>query len=71
MTRAIDDLWYILIRDRGQLCERCGNWEAIEVHHIDKNPRNNEISNLLLLCKDCHRAIHKAMRRKSSILCRM
>jgi 5-methylcytosine-specific restriction endonuclease McrA len=24
------------------------------VHHIDGNPRNNEISNLVLLCPECH-----------------
>lgn len=24
------------------------------IHHIDGNPRNNEISNLILLCPKCH-----------------
>jgi 5-methylcytosine-specific restriction endonuclease McrA len=24
------------------------------VHHMDGNPRNNEMSNLVLLCPDCH-----------------
>jgi 5-methylcytosine-specific restriction endonuclease McrA len=24
------------------------------VHHIDGNPRNNEIGNLVLLCPECH-----------------
>ena len=24
------------------------------IHHIDGNPRNNEISNLVLLCPNCH-----------------
>lgn len=24
------------------------------VHHIDGNPKNNEVSNLVLLCSKCH-----------------
>lgn len=27
----------------------------LEIHHIDGNPVNNQISNLILLCKSCHR----------------
>lgn len=28
------------------------------VHHIDKNPTNNNAFNLLPLCPDCHKNIH-------------
>ena len=41
-------------------CERCGNteWEGLaiplEVHHIDGNKHNNSLSNLQLLCPNCH-----------------
>lgn len=28
------------------------------VHHIDKNPSNNILSNLVLLCSSCHRKVH-------------
>lgn len=34
-----------------------------EVHHIDKNPFNNDMSNLMLLTKDEHRAIHDSDRK--------
>jgi hypothetical protein len=26
----------------------------IEIHHLDKNPQNNELDNLIPLCFDCH-----------------
>jgi hypothetical protein len=29
-----------------------------EVHHVDNNPKNNEIDNLALVTKKAHRAIH-------------
>jgi len=31
-----------------------------EVHHIDQNPENNEITNLIPLCSIHHRLIHMA-----------
>ena len=31
----------------------------LEVHHIDKNIKNNSGVNLVPLCKNCHSAIHK------------
>lgn len=43
----------------GQLrCEVCGYDEhsfCIELHHLDNNPRNNSISNIVVLCCMCHR----------------
>lgn len=41
-------------------CERCGNTEwlgstiPLELHHIDGNHKNNNLSNLQLLCPNCH-----------------
>lgn len=41
-------------------CMACG-WnkyeQLIEVHHIDSDRSNNDISNLAVLCPTCHRAI--------------
>ena len=41
-------------------CENCGITEwmgtkvSIELHHIDGNRENNDISNLKILCPNCH-----------------
>jgi hypothetical protein len=32
---------------------------AIDVHHIDENPANNDPSNLIALCPTCHSAFHR------------
>lgn len=49
-----------IINLRGRKCEECGLDEwlgepiTLEVHHIDGNSLNNELSNLKLLCPNCH-----------------
>jgi 5-methylcytosine-specific restriction endonuclease McrA len=41
-------------------CESCGNaaWMGaeipLELHHVDGNPNNNSLENLLILCPNCH-----------------
>lgn len=40
-------------------CEECGTTEKIDRHHIDKNPRNNERSNIAFLCKLHHQRLHR------------
>jgi hypothetical protein len=34
------------------------------IHHIDGNPRNNEISNLVLLCPNCHSKVIELLSKK-------
>lgn len=39
----------------------CGYKEhvgVLEVHHIDKNTQNNILSNLMVLCANCHKMTH-------------
>lgn len=45
---------------RGQLCERCGydKKEILNVHHKDRDRKNNNLSNLELLCPNCHAEEH-------------
>lgn len=41
-------------------CICCGYDEdtrILEVHHIDENHKNNDLSNLCILCPNCHRKI--------------
>ena len=44
------------------LCEMClkqnKTTPAYLVHHIDENPKNNNMVNLMSLCNKCHEKIH-------------
>jgi hypothetical protein len=43
----------------------CGATSALEIHHIDGNPENNDVANLLLLCANHHaRVTRKEIDRK-------
>lgn len=39
-------------------CSVCGVEGKTEIHHIDKNPKNNSPENLKEVCKYCHKEIH-------------
>ena len=39
-------------------CEKCKGVAPLEIHHKDGNRANNEIENLQILCKTCHRVVH-------------
>jgi hypothetical protein len=41
-----------------EACEECGTTESLGVHHIDRNPANNDISNLMVLCARHHKKLH-------------
>ena len=44
-------------------CVICGysHIEALEVHHLDKDRSNNNITNLEILCANCHVLKHKGL----------
>lgn len=46
------------------ICQKCGNefYQNLNVHHIDNNRLNNDISNLLVLCAGCHALQHPKSR---------
>ncbi len=49
-----------LIKERGRKCEKCdySKYEILQVHHKDKNRNNNNLSNLALICPNCHYEEH-------------
>lgn len=49
----------VAIEERGERCEICERTREVIVHHIDGDRGNNEMDNLLVVCKTCHREIHK------------
>ena len=45
----------------GNQCQHCGWYDEpgiLEIHHIDRNKRNNKRHNLKLLCPNCHSLEH-------------
>ena len=51
----------LALENNPNFCSLCGFSEeyAIEVHHIDRNRKNNDLENLVVVCANCHRGIHK------------
>jgi hypothetical protein len=45
-------------------CEKCGK-PITTIHHKDRNPRNNNSSNLMAVCSSCHIKIHTNQKSKS------
>lgn len=41
-------------------CEKCGTDKKLEIHHIDRDWSNNDLSNLKTLCRTCHAKQHHA-----------
>lgn len=39
-------------------CAECGSVYRLQRHHIDRNPANNEESNIVILCEPHHKAWH-------------
>lgn len=40
------------------LCDICGTFEDMCIHHKDGNVENNNIDNLRALCRSCHTKLH-------------
>lgn len=40
-------------------CANCGFDVVIDVHHIDNDRTNNDITNLIPLCPNCHAIVHR------------
>ncbi len=43
-------------------CTVCGGKEGLHIHHKDKNPKDNKMNNLTLLCGVCHKKVHMKVR---------
>lgn len=51
-----------IIKEKEKVCKQCWSDYYLMVHHIDKNKHNNNDSNLILLCFNCHKLHHKHLR---------
>jgi hypothetical protein len=41
-----------------EMCEMCGTATDLHVHHVDRDPWNNDPANLRTLCSSCHLTLH-------------
>jgi hypothetical protein len=51
----------IAIENLKQECAVCKSIERLNVHHKDRDRKNNKLENLIMLCHKCHRKIHKKL----------
>ena len=42
-----------------EVCELCGSDTNLDIHHIDGNWQNNNLDNLMCLCRSCHTKYEK------------
>lgn len=61
----------MLLAQRGNKCESCGhggNEKSLELHHIKPIAERPDLAkspdNIMLLCNECHKVIHKELSRK-------
>ena len=48
----------ILLHLLGNKCSLCNSTEKLVLHHIDRNRENNNLKNIILMCKLCHQKTH-------------
>jgi len=54
----------ILIHALGDRCIQCGNVANLQIHHIDHNHENPNLSNIQLLCSKCHGKAHRKQKQR-------
>ncbi len=55
------------VKFRGTECETCATRDNLGVHHVDSDPSNNIMSNLMTLCGPCHTSLHWANGKKKAV----
>ena len=44
---------------KAEECETCGGTMTLQRHHIDRDPLNNSLENMKILCQTCHKDEHQ------------
>jgi len=55
---ATGDYREVCLQSKGERCVMCGANEDIVVHHLDGDRSNNELENLIPVCREHHAKIH-------------
>jgi len=45
-------------------CNVCGCSDELQVHHVDGDRTNNQLSNLIPVCTECHKKIHYGVKKE-------
>lgn len=48
-----------VLAEHDNSCANCNGTEDLEIHHRNGDRNENAVENLLPLCRDCHRKLHK------------
>lgn len=53
----------VVRKSQSQTCAVCGERDltVLEIHHRDRNRAHNDLSNLIILCANCHVKLHKGI----------
>lgn len=53
-----------------QICSRCNlnDFRILAVHHKDRDRKNNDLSNLIWLCHNCHFLVHNFFEEKKDFI---
>ena len=63
VSRYVRELFDFFCARCGKDCRNSLNADSVlQVHHIDENPENNDLENLIPLCAACHLKIEKEAR---------
>ena len=63
VSRYVRELFDFYCARCSKDCKNSNNAESVlQVHHIDENPGNNDLENLIPLCAACHLKIEKEAR---------
>jgi len=49
------------------ICEVCGSLNQLRVHHKNQDRKDNDLNNLIIVCKSCHNKIHEKWKNLHSI----
>lgn len=58
-TFYLTEIRRIIFERDNNSCQRCGVDKHLLIHHLDNNDRNNDLTNLIVLCSQCHLDLHR------------
>ena len=68
-ARRLYGIDYELWKKKTEKCEICGFDKIVDLHHLDKDHENRSDSNLIGLCPNHHRMIHKSETKQKILSC--